>query len=161
MAFPLPPSALDQTLVFEFFWKFSAFECALKREGFLKPAPYADPDWKAFGKTIRNDFQKIRLADFSKSVEMLKQLSPKRQINRNGKLAWESVTRTKVESEEEYVIKLLKIVRNNLFHGGKYPDGQIVEVTRDRNILRAALNVLNGCYELHPGIKNNIDEIAA
>ena len=163
MSFPLPPSALDQTLVFEFFWKFSAFECALKRHGFLNPKrSYADPNWKEFGKEIKGGFQKIHLDGFNNSVEMLKQLSPKRQVNREGKLGWDPVEeQTAGESDEEYIIRLLQVVRNNLFHGGKYPDGLIEEIARDREILRAALTVLNGCYELHPGIKTSIDEVAA
>jgi hypothetical protein len=52
-------------------------------------------------------------------------------------------------------------VRNNLFHGGKYPDGPEFEVARDRKIIRAALAILDGCYELHPGIKGMIEEAAA
>ena len=43
---------------------------------------------------------------------------------------------------------------------GKYPDGPIEEVARDRDILRAALAILDGCYEVHAGVKRWIDEAA-
>jgi hypothetical protein len=62
------------------------------------------------------------------------------------------------ESEEAYVLRLLKTARNNLFHSGKYPDGPIAEVARDRDILHTALTILDGCYELHDGVKGWIDE---
>lgn len=51
-------------------------------------------------------------------------------------------------SDEQYVIELLKTVRNNLFHGGKYPDGPVEEIARNREILRASLVVLAGFYHL-------------
>lgn len=36
MAYDATPDWLDRNLVLDFFWKFSVFECALKREGFLQ-----------------------------------------------------------------------------------------------------------------------------
>ena len=58
------------------------------------------------------------------------------------------------------MLRLLKTARNNLFHGGKYPDGPIEEVARDRDVLCAALAILDGLYELHDGVKRWIDEAA-
>jgi hypothetical protein len=52
-------------------------------------------------------------------------------------------------------------VRNNLFHGGKYLDGDEFEVARDRDILSAALAVLNGLSCLDPDIKARFEEFAA
>ena len=51
MTFRLPPTVLDRDLVLDFFWKFSVFECALKREGFLRVGRNdgAEPDWDGFG----------------------------------------------------------------------------------------------------------------
>ncbi len=47
MTFRLSPQQLERDLVFDFFWKFSVFECALKRERFLKIGRNnaAEPDW--------------------------------------------------------------------------------------------------------------------
>lgn len=55
---------------------------------------------------------------------------------------------------------LLRTVRNNLFHGGKYPDGPVDEIPRNKAILGAALAVLEGCFELHPGVARRIEEAA-
>ncbi|HNT86793.1 MAG TPA: hypothetical protein PKL84_02915, partial [Candidatus Hydrogenedentes bacterium] len=90
----------------------------------------------------------------------LKSASPRRQVVRDGRLAWEQIGRGNAECEEEFVLRLVRTARNNLFHGGKYPDGPIDEVARDKAILRAALGVLDGCYRLHPGVARWVREAA-
>jgi hypothetical protein len=54
--------------------------------------------------------------------------------------------------EEHYVLELVKAVRNNLFHGGKYPEEHIEELERNAVLLRAALRILDGCYQLRPDL---------
>lgn len=121
----------------------------------------AEPDWRGFGKSIRGRFRDVSAHGFHESVRTLKYLSPQRQVVRDGHLRWESVKQQDHDSEEEFVLRLVKTVRNNLFHGGKYPDGPIEEVARDKAILKAALGVLQGCYELHPGVARWVQDAAA
>lgn len=162
MPYTLPPQALDRELVLDFFWKFSVFECALKRKGFLRTGPNnaAEPDWVRFGCEIQGRFSQVNLPGFKESVDRLQRLSPRRQVVRNHALGWDAVVRQAGDSEEAYVFRLLKTARNNLFHGGKYPDGPVQEIARDRDILRAASTILDGCYELHSGVRKWIDEAA-
>lgn len=160
MYYDLPPDRLDRNLILEFFWKFSVFECALKREGFLQKGKNntAEPDWKKFGMYIQGRFIDVkRVNGFDEAVHTLKAATLRRQVVRNGKLYWKELQRQPDESEEEFVLRLVKTTRNNLFHGGKYPDGPIAEVARDKTILYAALKILEGCYELHPGISTWIE----
>jgi hypothetical protein len=162
MPYDAPPDWLDRELVLGFFWKFSVFECALKREGFVQAGrnDAAQPDWSGFGKLISGRFGEVRAKGFQAALRTLKEASPRRQVVRGGQLAWERVERQGAESEEEFVLRLVRTARNNLFHGGKYPDGPIEEVARDKAILRAALGVLEGCYELHPGVARWVKEAA-
>jgi hypothetical protein len=161
MTSSLPPAALDQGLVLNFFWRFSAFECALKREGFLKAGRNnaAEPDWKRFGHEITGRFASVAVSGLTEAREQLRQLSPRRQVVREGRIGWEPVQQNH-ESEEEYILRLMRIVRNNLFHGGKYPDGPIDEIARNRDILRAALTILDACCEIHGGLKRWMDQAA-
>ncbi len=154
MPYDAPPDCIDRDLVLEFFWKFSVFECALKRERFLRVGrnDAAQPDWQRFGESIRGRFGEVRVDGFQEAVRALTEAAPRRQVVRNGQLGWDNLQRGPGESEEEFVLRLVKTARNNLFHGGKYPDGPVPEVARNRAILRAALRVLEGCYELHPGL---------
>lgn len=153
MTYELPPDALDRDLVFRFFWKFSVFECAMKREGFLmhQEGP-AQADWTKFGEAVRNRFAEVRAEGFLEAILTLKRASPRQQVVNGGRLGWKEVAKRGGESEESYVLRLVKTARNNLFHGGKYPDGPIDEVAHDKAVLEAALKVLEGCYELHPGM---------
>lgn len=153
---------LDRDLVLDFFWRFSVFECALKREGFLRAGRHdaAEPDWNSFGKSITHRFSEVRTEGFQEAVLTLKMGEPRRQVVCNGRLAWKNLAQSPDDSEEEFVLRLVKTARNNLFHGGKYPDGGIAEIARDKAILSAALKVLEGCYELHPGIARWAKEAA-
>ena len=154
MPYDVSPDALERDLVYNFFWKFSVFECALKREGFLRAGRNnaAQPGWYEFGKSLLGRFGEVQAAGFTEAVRTLTASSPRRQVVREGRLAWETLERQPDEPEEVFVLRLLKTARNNLFHGGKYPDGQVEEVARDRAILEAGLAVLEGCFELHPGV---------
>jgi hypothetical protein len=160
MPYDAPLDSLDRKLVLEFFWKFSVFECALKREGYLRAGlnDGAQPDWSGFGRSIRGRFREIQSRGFQDALRTLIDASPQQQVVRRGQLAWRVVQRRGEESEEEFTLRLVRTTRNNLFHGGKYPDGPVEEVARDRKILRAALGVLEGCYELHPGVARWIRE---
>lgn len=160
MSYDAPPDWLDRELVLNFFWTFSVFECALKREGFLMSGwrDAVKPDWERFGKQIRGRFGEVRRDGFDSAVRTLLEASPRKQVVREGQLEWAPVDRRDGDSDEEYVLYLVKTVRNNLFHGGKYPDGSIKEVARDKKILEAALAVLRGCYELHPSIARRARE---
>lgn len=161
MTFPSSPNGFDKNLIFDFFWKFSVFERALKSEGFLRhDRKSAELDWDRFSQEISGPSQSLNISGFQEAARLLKDLSPKKQMNKGGKLSWEPVVQSN-ESDAEYAIRLLKVVRNNLFHGGKYSDGSVNEIARDTSILRAALKVLDGCYEFHPRIRRRIDESAA
>jgi hypothetical protein len=159
MPYDAPPDLLDRDLVFDFFWKFSVFECALKREGFLQVDRNdgAQPNWNEFGKRISGRSGEVRADGFQDALRALVEASPQRQIVLGGRLAWQPVERRIEESEEEFALRLVKIVRNNLFHGGKYPDGPVKEIARDRHVLLTALSVLKGCSELHPGIFSQVE----
>lgn len=160
--FNLSPDGLDKDLVLEFFWKFSVFECALKREGFLSASESdaAQANWDDFGRQIEGKFKTITVPGFRQAFGDLIRLSPKRQIVKNGQLRWATVNRRRDDSDETFTLRLLKTSRNNLFHGGKYPDGPISEVARNQSILRAGLIILDGCYEIHAGVQRWIHDAA-
>lgn len=151
---------LDRELVFEFFWRFSAFECALKRAGYLKKKAYAEADWEAFGVRLSGRFSGIQDQTFAAALELLDSATPRRQVVRGGMLGWEELTRGPKDTREAWTIRLMKTVRNNLFHGGKYPDGPIDEVERDDMLLRAALAVLKVCSELENEVHQHLRNAA-
>jgi hypothetical protein len=166
VSFPLPPDALDRNVVFDFFWQFSVFEFALKHGGFVRSRnnnSYAEADWKTFGNTIDEKFTRALSTspDFGRAVLKIRSLSPRREMYTRGRLHWEHIDPLPNESQTAFTLTLLKTVRNNLFHGGKYPNGRTFDTARNRELLHISLTILNKCYELHPGIRDLVHEIAA
>lgn len=136
---------LGRDVVFEFYWRFSRFECELKRGGFLRSGRNnsAQPDWDRFGASVRGRFDSLGDGPSTRAIAELELASPRRQTVNEGELAWETIRRDPNISRESHVLRLLRATRNNLFHGGKYPDGPVDEVARNREILNAALRVLD------------------
>lgn len=105
-------------LAFDFFYWFSRFEYALKDNNYLKShkvGEIAIPGWDQFIRTWEETYT------ISKEGEELLSSAPKIQVvMHDGQLEWISVKMAHQTSDLGKVIKLLKTVRNNLFHGGKH-----------------------------------------
>lgn len=106
------------SLAFDFFYWFSRFEFALKENAYLQSrnvGAKAEPGWDAFVEKWH--------AQYTPSTEAKALLStkPERQVvGPNQELAWKPVELKDCKSELAKVVRLLKTVRNNLFHGGKH-----------------------------------------
>lgn len=144
---------LDRSLIFEFFWTFSLFEYALKREGFISCGNHqaASADWHCFEQSIRGRFSDERDGEFSQAIRFLLENPPKKQIVDSGRLAWRQQRRRSEQSEEDFVLSLVRTVRNNLFHGGKDMTGEI-ETERNEALLRSALQILRTCAQFNPSV---------
>ena len=105
-------------LAFHFFYNYSGFEFALKENGYLKcprPCALAMPGWSEFAEEHRGMY---RASDEAKELITA---SPKRQVvAANNGLGWKTVDLKGCSSDLEKVIRLVRTVRNNLFHGGKH-----------------------------------------
>jgi hypothetical protein len=151
----------DHKLVLSFFMEFARFEYALKRSGFLrKGIKDAKPDWNSFAAWIRahpSNTQSLRAAG-----QLLMTRPPKKQVVVGGALSWEECARDTGDTDEAYLLRLMRVVRNNLFHGGKfpYPDGPVQDIARDRELLTAGLDILRACRTLAPQLESFFSEAA-
>ena len=131
--------APNADLVFLFFAFFSRFECALKRPGFLRETNgRAEPDWDNYANSLRDRFADVDDQAFQDAVAFLVKAPPQRQVvDNNNTLGWEDTPQGQGEHREGYVLRLLRIVRNNLFHGGKYPIpmGSLEDTARNEALL--------------------------
>ncbi|OGQ17655.1 MAG: hypothetical protein A3C54_01165 [Deltaproteobacteria bacterium RIFCSPHIGHO2_02_FULL_60_17] len=93
--------------------------------------------------------------EFNEAVEYLCKQPPKKQIVIEGKLDWAAARQDQPESKSQYVLRLVRTVRNNLFHGGKFPEptGPIAESAGDQVLLKHGLSVLAGCVEMEPRLQ--------
>lgn len=127
----------------KFFILFSKFECALKRTGFLQSLDEGQNAQASIDNflntTLPADFYEHCLNDTT--IKPLLNHQPKKQIVKGGQLSW----------KEEHIqiddnIKLRAVLcrlRNNLFHGGKYPNAFQDEVARDHKLLDAGIALIN------------------
>lgn len=144
-------------LVLKFFATFSAFECALKQARFVKGDRYnnAVPNWDAFGGAVSKQFAGIKDETFTKAKQYLLQEPPMKQvfIKTSTSVGWAKNSRRGKESDEHYLLRLVRDVRNNLFHGGKYPCSRIkppsAEMLRNKELLEACLTILDRCQSLN------------
>jgi len=153
----------DQELVFAFLVVFSRFECALKRSGYLKhdDGP-AEPNWDTFANTLKGRLGSIAEPKFIEASRFLLAKPPETQVATHRQLGWRKTIRGDGESEERYLLRLVTTVRNNLFHGGKYPYpfGPVVDVSRDRRLLQAGISILEACLALSPEVQALFEEAA-
>lgn len=104
-------------LAFEFFFRFSRFEFAMKANCYLedeREGRQAKPGWSKFERKFEADYV------LSDAGEHLIKLCPQRQVvaaNKALKFVPEAFDDN--ASDLSKVTRLLKNVRNNLFHGGK------------------------------------------
>lgn len=157
------PLSFDRDLIVDLVLEFSRFEYSLKRSGLLvKGRDDAKPDWDSFAVRIRDQLSRTE-ASVAPAIQLLISRRPKKQVvTPSGVLAWRETTRAPGEALESYVLRLVRLVRNNLFHGGKfpYPDGPIQDQARDEALLRAGLNVLHYCRNLVPALESFFQEAA-
>ncbi len=149
--------ALDHDLLIEFFLTFARFEFALKAAGFVRGGLQgARPDWDSFGRSL--DLHTARLdRNCAAAVEYFSLHPPWRQVVTANRLAWDSAVRFAPVERMEQVLELVRRVRNNLFHGGKFSDGVHNDPGRNELLLRHSLAVLHRCLELSPSVAADYD----
>jgi hypothetical protein len=131
---------------FEFFFWFSRFEFALKENGFLESHTQgvaAKPGWDDFVVRWRDSYK------LTHAARRLLVVPPDRQIVGAGDLlTWKPVGLDDCTSELQKVVRLLKILRNNLFHGGKHGGAGWDDAARAGELLLVGLSVLNELAEM-------------
>lgn len=147
---------VDKDLVLEFLVAVSRMEYALKRAGFAKSRQdgFISICWKDFAKKIEKNFDATRSTQLLEAVEHLKTKSPKLQVISNKTLDWQPIKPKHEESELQFALRLVRTVRNNLFHGGKYP----MDVVRDPKLLKSCIVVLSECRKLNDTVKKEFED---
>jgi hypothetical protein len=149
-----PGTGVDRTLLLEFFLNFARFEYALKSSGYARQGRRAEanPDWDRFARDLgqRSAFLANKTEDLTEAVRYLSEQPPYRQVIMNGALAWETATRDPNLSEIEFLLLMVRRVRNNLFHGGKHSNEVHETPERTEKLLRCCLAVLAECLVVSP-----------
>jgi hypothetical protein len=133
---------VPRELTLEFLATFARYEFALKKSGYARgDNNQVSPDWDVFA----NDVAKLdpaALAPVIGASQYLQQYPPKKQVLDNGLIRWTDRQGTSGSAIGDVLLSV-RTVRNNVFHGGKFPDGIITEPLRDERLIRECLAVLN------------------
>ena len=148
-------SNLD-TLAFEFFREFARCECCMKVVGFRMTSRKAQPDWDKFAKALDPVLDRAK-PKVAPAIKYFFEHPPKQQIVENGKLTWDKDEPDGGRSTKR-LLELLRRVRNNLFHGGKFTDCYL-EPERDIQLLEHGLVLLQVCIASEPSVRDAYSSI--
>jgi len=150
-------NSADRRIAWEFFVFFSRFEYALKRdERYLKPGTgRAEPNWGRFGADYAEAFNSDASPELAAAVRYYLKSPPWKQLRENGEMKWsEPNYHDGHEPLLIWLLSVIRIVRNNLFHGGKFPLIPISDPSRDRDLLAYAIAILDVCLRLDQRVHN-------
>lgn len=148
---------IDSELLLHYFILFSRFEYALKRNGYIY-SNHMFCDWNKFGEDITKDYKmNSEEGELSVAIDYLINHAPLKQIIcDNGKsMTWEKII---ISSDVKGLVLCIKTIRNNLFHGGKYPAGPVVEESRNTKLLSSCIVVMEDLINYHQGVKSSFFE---
>jgi hypothetical protein len=151
----------DRTLAWTFFVFFSRMEYALKRSGTYLKAGTSDaqPNWDKFAADYNNQFCPDASPELTAAVDYFLANPPRKQLNNDGAVGWSDPQRH--DGREPllvWLLRMLRHVRNNLFHGGKFPSIRIDEPGRDRELLMNSIVILNACIQLNAAVREFFDD---
>jgi hypothetical protein len=80
---------------------------------------------------------------------------PRKQIPRGDSLAFVDQEIDVKQAKTQQVLLMIRTVRNNLFHGGKFLAES--EPGRDQRLVSCSLTVLLQCLTLHSGVRQHYE----
>lgn len=148
----------DPGLAVEFLAVFSRMEYALKVGGFaVGNDTGVDPNWDVFANSVNAAFMAIADADVVEARNYLLQSPPRKHVLLGDQLGFADQKIDPKQAPTQQVIRMVRTVRNNLFHGGKYlPDGE-QEPGRNEKLVQASLRVLRACAVLDHRVQMNFE----
>lgn len=165
---------VDRDRLLDFFLTFALFEYALKAAEFFRPRgrrrgqgkpdrpeeyPDAEPDWPKFQKSLRKTFRSDASPELQAACDYLLQEPPHREVVVGDRLEWETRAPSHKLPEVDRVLRCVRWVRNNLFHGGKFSP---VHGGPSRNValIGHSLVVLRACLTLSAPVRDAYESAA-
>jgi hypothetical protein len=151
------PVTLDRELVLDFFLTFARFEFALKSSGFFVRRPEityeAKPDWDRFADHLREIFKPASNPRLRQACDHLLDNPPWREVVSGGTWLWDATAENDQISEVKRLLRYVRRVRNNLFHGGKFSSLPVPDIGRNAALLDDSLVILRECLNLADDVR--------
>jgi hypothetical protein len=131
-------------------------EYALKRSGrYLNGTDSAaEPNWDKFGSEHNAVFDPNTSPELGEAVKYFVDQAPRKQRVSAGKLDWTDPLQYDGKGPLlTWLLLAIRCVRNNLFHGGKFPLIPISDPSRDRELIWKSMVILKAALPLSPDVK--------
>lgn len=145
-------------LACQFLATFSRMEYALKSTKYaIGDDRKVDPAWDRFANDIHEPFMGITEPDLVEAKNYLLSHPPRKQTLAGNKITFFDQAIDANQSESQQLLLMVRTVRNNLFHGGKYlPDGEHEE-GRNNLLVKHSLTVMLACSRLDVEVRSSFE----
>ncbi|MNG51905.1 hypothetical protein D3C81_12980 [compost metagenome] len=137
-------------LCFEFFMEFARYEFCLKMTGLTQGDGDAKANWDRYALEVEEIIVSPGTPELTDAIDYILTHPPKKQIVREGVLSWDD-TPVQGRNRALQIFVLIRRIRNNLFHGGKF-NGRWFEPERSELLMQHSLTVLRVCAQSHAGV---------
>lgn len=158
-------SRRERRLVFRFFIVFSRFEYALKAAGWRKEdreakkknkPEKADANWDEFSDELNVKFKPAKTPELQEAVDFLLNHPPRLQVINAGEVEFIDLPYSVKLSPLRRLLLYVRRVRNNMFHGGKFPLNGEDGDRRNALLLEHSLTVLEACSDLDEDVHHHL-----
>jgi hypothetical protein len=156
---------INLNLLLDFFLTFAAFEFALKTAGFIKKgrpvlegtAHIVQADWERFIIELRGIFRSDHSPELLEACNRILDNPPWREITTGDELLWDATAENPQLPEVDRLLKYVRRIRNNLFHGGKFVNMPVLDLRRNAGLLSDALIILKECLRLSHKVRGEYE----
>lgn len=145
-------------LCYEFFREFSRYEYCLKASGLHHKIKDAKADWDEYAKQVSETINNTTDPELIAAITYFKEHPPKKQIIKEGSLVWDD-SLPQEKDLAKFIFLLIRRVRNNLFHGGKFNE-KWFEPERSETLLQHGIVILRRCGAEHSEVRKAYSGIA-
>lgn len=116
-----------------------------------------DPAWDKFANDIHEAFLKIEEPELVEAKDYLLNRPPRKQTLAGHRITFTDQVIDINQKITQQLLLMVRAVRNNLFHGGKYlPEGE-QEAGRNHLLVEYALRVLLACSKLDHEVRGSFE----
>ena len=149
---------ISPELACQFLAVFSRMEYALKSTRYaIGSDKKVDPTWDCFANEIDDAFLRIGEPELVEARNYLLSRPPRKQTLADHRITFTDQVIDANQKSTQQVLLMVRTVRNNLFHGGKYlPEGEH-EAGRNQLLVQHALRVLLACSKLDHEVRSSFE----
>lgn len=150
---------MSQELACDFLGVFSRLEYALKATRFsMGDEDGVSANWDRFANEINEGFHAIDSEELRAAVNYLFTRPPRKQVlEGQQRLNFREFVIDQNQRPLQQILLMIRTIRNNLFHGGKFlPMGE-EEPGRNEALVRNALVILNHCTQLADDVRETYE----